>query len=552
MDNNINSIIANMPLELKVGQLFLLAYPGKDPSLIAPIVERYGIAGCYISQDNAETFEEARHITTSLQAMAKKTQSALPLIMGVDQEGAWGVLIPEAHIGPGNLALGAADNIAIVADMYRIFGEEMSSVGYNAIFAPCADVNFNPYSPIIGTRSFGNNPRAVADAVAAAVNAARNTGVLTAIKHFPGHGDTGLDTHRDIPIIDKSMSKLLAQDLLPFMAGIEAGSDMVMTSHILFPQIDKKNPATLSTKILNDLLRDRLKFRGVIISDSMNMGAIRRHYDPAESTVLALKAGVDIIMLSEEHYDHDSDYLKHQLASLEAVCKSVQTGVLSEECIDEKLRRIIAMKQHMFSQPIESTSDTMLSISQKKEIVNRAAREALAFFGNEDGMQVPTDATTLCVNATPRSAYVRLMNPRGIGPNQKKPGFDVFKETLISMGCSMQFLELDQAIAEHHTLDRVQTLILVTEDAPLPGEDLEKEVQQQFVLDCLKHYRAKCLIVGLRSPYELLHYGDDTRYLCAYSNRICSAEQVAYVIGNNEPIRHRKFSTEFGHQFRSP
>ncbi|MDR1106665.1 MAG: hypothetical protein LBL44_09935, partial [Treponema sp.] len=250
----IEEIINGMSPAQKAGQLFLMAYPGKDPRIARPLIERYGLCGCYISQDNAETFAEAKTFVPELQAMSMENHK-LPLLLGVDQEGAWGVLVPESHTGPGNLALGAADDPEIVNRMYWAIGKEMLSAGYNTVLGPCADVNSNPLSPIIGTRSFGEFPEKAARCVEAAVKGLLFSGSIATVKHFPGHGATEADSHRLIPEVNKSLEELKKQDLLPFLAGIKAGAHIVMTSHIKFPRIDSKWPATLSKIILEDILR---------------------------------------------------------------------------------------------------------------------------------------------------------------------------------------------------------------------------------------------------------------------------------------------------------
>lgn len=533
MNMEIKDVIASMPIEMKVGQLFLLAYPGKDPSKIAPLIEKFGICGCYISQDNAETFEEATKTSETLQKMASRTIHKLPMILGVDQEGAWGVLAPQSVTGPGNLALGAnMDTKTVVRDMYRVFGEEMLSVGYNTLLAPCADVNTDPRSPIIGTRSFGQNPLHVAELVHLAVEGARKTGILTTLKHFPGHGGTSGDTHREIPQVDKPLTALLKTDLLPFVSGIDAGADIVMTSHILYPLIDSSNPATLSRIILQDILREQLKFSGVILSDSMNMGAIRRFYDPADSAVMALKAGVDVVMLSEEHYDHGERYLEKQMASLERVCQAIHSGELSQEEIDAKLCRIISLKRRMLKR---DAFPPLLTMTEKMEISQRAATSAICLVRNDFHMwpiKISGDEgiACVCLNTTPRSAYEAITNPRGIGPNQAEPAYDALRRTLEGAGCRMKFLEMHQAKSQSKELENSKIILLVTEDYPLPGEDMEKKEQQKLVQKCLEQYREKCVIVGLRSPYELLEYRGSLTYLCSYSSRICSAEAVAKLL----------------------
>lgn len=554
MADGIQDIIASMSTEAKVGQLFLLAYPGKDPNRIAPIVEKYGICGCYISQDNAETFSEAARTSEALQNMAASyTSHKLPMILGVDQEGAWGVLVRSSTTGPGNLALGANKDKTVVRDMYRIFGEEMLSVGYNTLLAPCADVNTDPRSPIIGARSFGENPSKVAELVALAVEGARKTGILVTLKHFPGHGATSGDTHREIPHVDKTLDELLSTDLLPFIAGIQSGADIVMTSHILYPQIDGNNPATLSKIILQDLLRQRFKFNGVILSDSMNMGAIRCFYDPAESAVSALKAGVDVVMLSEEHYDHSEDYLSKQMTTLERVCQAIRSGDLSQKEIDAKLYRIISMKRrtlkavgHMCSS--SKDSPPLLTTAEKTAISEQAAMGGICLIRDDFNLwPVKIDAgeegSVICINATPRSSYSVITNNRGIGPNQTEPASDALRRIFKREGYPVKFFEMAEVTTADHTaeLEKATLILLVTEDYPLPGEDMEKSQQQDFVQHILNLHREKCLVIGLRSPYELLLYQGGLSYLCSYSSRTCSAEAVAKLLiegGQPKGINH--------------
>ena len=535
----VKDIIESMPIEMKVGQLFLLAYPGKDPNRLAPLVDKYGICGCYISQDNAESFEEAAVTSKKLQAMATShTGNKLPMILAVDQEGAWGFLVPHSQTGPGNLTLGANTDKTIARDMYRVFGEEMLSVGYNTLLAPCSDVNTDPSSPIIGTRSFGENPAKVAELVALAVEGAKKTGILVTLKHFPGHGATSGDTHREIPWVDKSLAKLLETDLLPFIAGIKAGADIVMTNHILYPQIDGQNPTTLSKVILQDILRQQLQFEGVVLSDSMNMGAIRHFYDPAESAVSALKAGVDVVMLSEEHYDHSGDYLSKQMSSMQRVYEAIRTGEISQEEVDAKLYRIISMKRRMLEQ--SSSTHVLLTMPEKLAISERAASGGVCLI-RDDFRLWPVKMTAneqmtgpgiICMNATPRHAYSVITNARGIGPNQTEPAYDALRNVFEKEGhCNIEFLELDEAKKlKSSSLEDARLILLVTEDYPLPGEDMEKKEQQEFVRHTLDLYREKCVIIGLRSPYELLHYQGKLTYLCSYSSRTCSAEAVARVL----------------------
>jgi beta-N-acetylhexosaminidase len=534
----IQTIIERMSPQQKAGQLFLLAYPGKAPQIIQPLIEKYGICGCYISQDNAGTFAEAEASTTALQAMSMENHN-LPLLLGVDQEGSWGILVPESHTGPGNLALGAALDDSIVKDIYRVFGKEMLSAGYNAILGPCADVNSNPRSPIIGTRSFGEFPERVACCVEAAVKGIRSSGNLAAVKHFPGHGATEADTHRLIPEVHKSLEELRKQDLLPFLAGIKAGAHIIMTSHIRYPRIDPEYPATLSKKILRDMLRTEMEFKGIILSDSMNMGAIRKFYDPAESTLLALKAGVDVVMLSEEHYDHSGAYLQKQIASIEIVKQAIESGDLSKDEVNEKLFRILDLKFN--NMVVKGSALKADETDEFIQIENRAAD--MGFTLLQKGLwPLPEKGLILCINASPRESYNNIVNIRGIGPNQAVPAFDTFRETCEKLSKDFCFIPYED-VGHPDTvsqLEKAAALVLVTEDYPLPGEDFQKEKQQSLVKTLAEKYRAKMIILGLRSSYELSLYPESVTYLCSYSSRTCSARQGAILLAER---REQVFGT---------
>ena len=537
------ALIKSMTPAQKAGQLFLLAYPGKDSQVIRPLIETYGICGCYVSQDNAHTFDEAEAMTSSLQAMSMKAQG-IPLLLGVDQEGAWGILVPESHPGPGNMALNAMDDVHAVAAMYELIGEEMLSVGYNAVLGPCSDVNSDPRSPIIGTRSFGEFPRDVAEAVSMAVKGARKTGILTCLKHFPGHGATSGDTHREIPFIDKPYEQLSTSDLVPFKAGIDAGAEIVMTSHIRYPQIDSENPATLSKKILQDILRNELGFCGLILSDSMNMGAIRKTYDPAQSTLLALQAGVDIVMLSEEHYDFETgDYLAKQLRSLELVEEAIKTGMLADDLVNEKLLRILDYKFNRMLVRKPRLSSQQLAQHARQEL--DTAKQAVTLL-QKRYWPLPAQGGIVCINATPVSSYRNIVNSRGIGPNQETPAFDSFIGEVQRLR-TMNVLSHEEAMKDLDSLQSATTLIVVTEDYPLPGEDFEKQAQQQLVKALCELYSEKLIIVGLRSPYELSLYPKQVTYLCAYSSRTCSAIAAARVLLEGREITpHAKLPVSVG------
>ncbi|MGB4572099.1 MAG: glycoside hydrolase family 3 N-terminal domain-containing protein [Rectinemataceae bacterium] len=523
------------PREL-AGQLFMLAFPGENPEAAIPMIEEYNLCGCYLSQDNASSFAHARELTAALNRAAWKRNPKAPLLLGVDQEGAWGVLVPESTTGPGNMALGAIPPDR-TEEMYRIIGKEMLDAGFTLLYAPCADVNTDPDSPIIGTRSFGENPDEVAAHVAAAVRGAMQAGILATIKHFPGHGSTHVDTHRSIPVVEKSRARLEEEDFLPFRAGIDAGVDAVMTSHILFTALDGEMPATLSPAILRGVLRKEMKFEGIVISDSMNMGAIRKNFSSGEAAILALKAGVDIVMLSEEHYDHSGEYLEKQKATIHAVEEAIISGRLSASEVMEKIGRILSAR--LRAEHIGEPSSTVVDV---KAIEDRIAYEACSLLIDKgDAWPVPDSPNVLYVNATPRSSYARIMNPRGIGPNQAEPGFDAFRRELSRLRPRARFMEHEDFRRGIDGMARLDRIVLLTEDYPLPGEDFDTVAQQSLVKDAIRMAPEKCVVVGLRSPYEVRGYSGLRTYLCAFSSRTCSARAAARALhdgkrGGKSPV----------------
>ena len=254
------------------------------------------------------------NLCNRLQSFAANTRLGIPLLLGCDQEGTWSVITAESAMGPGNMALGAGGDRQCAYDMYGVIARETSAVGLNVVLGPAADCNSNPHNSIIGMRSFGEKPELVAEMTAAAVRGLQDNGSVATLKHFPGHGDTTVDSHRGLPTVTRTRDDLMRIDLRPFAAGIEAGAKIVMTSHIIFSALDAEHPATLSPVILGDLLRGELGFEG--------LGRVRQHeyaFDEAQLRSDSMppskrfEAGVDLMMLAEEHYDHDaSQYLENQ------------------------------------------------------------------------------------------------------------------------------------------------------------------------------------------------------------------------------------------------
>ncbi|WP_085902839.1 glycoside hydrolase family 3 protein [Kiloniella majae] len=527
-------LIAKLTLEQKVGQLFMLAFGGKDLTYARKLVRERYISGFYISQDNAETVSEARNLTQTLQDETSSTILDLPLIFGVDQEGAWGVAVSETTTGPGNLALGAADDVSLTHEIYGIYAREMMACGYNVILSPCADINSNPDNPIIGPRSFGEDRDRVARHVKAAVDGALQNHIVCCGKHFPGHGDTSEDSHRLLPTVDRSLAYLLDQDLVPFQAAIDAGLPMIMTSHINFPQIDPDFPATLSPKIMHDLLRDKMGFQGVIVTDSMNMWGMRKNYDPAESAILALKAGCDIIMLSEEHYEHDeANYVAKQMATIDGVVKAVEEGDLNLDIVEDALERIFCLRiQLAMNTELCKTDRNDISGQKHRELADLAAEKAIRIVRDRSNL-LPLNGKVKLIGLSGSDAHQMVINTRGIGPNDPQAAFDVLCQEFKNSSSDIEILseeDLQEYLAGRRCFGEGDVVIGVTEDYPLPGMDYDVDFQKERLEKLVQMTEGKMVVCALRSDYELRSCPDLSTYVASYSSRACSARAMARFI----------------------
>ena len=413
---SISATIATMTTAEKVGQMFMLAFASDQLDEARILMADHLVGGAYISDENVPTAAAAVKLCNTLQSFARDTRLGIPLLLGADQEGAWSVMTAESAMGPGNMAIGATADPQQAYEMYSVIAQETSAVGLNVVLGPAADCNSNPHNSIIGMRSFGEKPELVAAMTAAAVRGLQDNGSIATLKHFPGHGDTRLDSHRGLPTVNRSRADLLRIDLHPFAVGIQAGAKIVMTSHIIFSALDPARPATLSPIILGDLLRGELGFDGLVVSDSMNMHSMKRNYDPADAAIQGFKAGVDLMMLAEEHYDHDAgQYLENQRALIRAVIEAVEDGRISAERVDDAVSRILRLK----TEAGWSTEPLPEDVSSIGGATNRAielsvARSAISIIRDENSLLPIAPAAPLTPDQHHRTQRLRCahQNPR--------------------------------------------------------------------------------------------------------------------------------------------
>ena len=525
---NIESTIQSMTTAEKVGQMFMLAFAADQLEEARILMEEHFVGGAYIGDDNVPTAAAALNLCNTLQSYARNTRQGIPLLLGADQEGTWSVMTAESAMGPGNMAIGAIGDPQQAYEMYKVIAKETAAVGLNTVLGPAADCNSNPHNSIIEMRSFGEKPELVAAMTRAAVRGLQDNGSVATLKHFPGHGDTQLDSHRGLPTVDRTRDELFRIDLLPFAEGIKAGAKVVMTAHIIFTALDSERPATLSPIILGDVLRGELGFEGMIVSDSMNMHSMKLNYHPADAAIQGFNAGVDLMMLAEEHYDHDANtYLENQRNLIRAVIQAVEAGRISRERVDDALRRILRLKSETgFSTDALPDNSALVGQESHRAIELDVARCAVSVLRDRRG-SIPIDASQpiTLINTTKRSAYDVLTNTRGIGPNQAKSAFDVFAATLRSECADVTLIAAEDCRPDD--LPQSGVIIAVTENYTLPGMDFDQSLQVKLIRQLQEHAGDRLIVVALRDPYELADFPEIDSYLCSFSFRPPAAKAAA-------------------------
>ncbi|MGQ9838068.1 MAG: beta-N-acetylhexosaminidase [Cyanobacteriota bacterium] len=332
--------LSTWSLEEKLGQLFWVYFEGPwlSPAL-EEMIREYHVGGLifYSIAGNIQTLPQVAQLIADAQA-----QASIPLWIGIDQEGGPVVRLREGvTVFPSAMAVAAAGSLEDAAAMAQVVGSELKSLGFNLNFAPVVDVNSNPHNPIIGIRAFGSNPKQVADYGLAMLRGYRQAGILCTPKHFPGHGDTQIDSHLGLPRVDRPLAELQATELYPFQALIQAGAEAIMTAHVVMPALGSNQPATLASEILSGWLRQRLRFTGVICTDSLTMGAIAQTYGIPEAAERAFKAGADILLFGADR-GFTPAVQKEAYAHL---LRGFRSGQLSLQQLDQSVQRILSLKR---------------------------------------------------------------------------------------------------------------------------------------------------------------------------------------------------------------
>ena len=367
----VEKLIENMPLKQKVTQMIMPDFRKwqeanqespqdltKVNAEVADAIDKYDFGGVILFAENVKETKQTLALTQDMQKAAienKANNGKIPLLLAIDQEGGIVYRLGTGTALPGNMAIGATNDPKLAKEAGQIIGRELSALGLNVDFAPVLDTNNNPQNPVIGLRSFSSDPNRVAYLGIPMMKGIQDYNVAVAAKHFPGHGDTAVDSHTGLPLVDKSLAELEKLELLPFKKAMDEGVDLLMTAHIQYPQIEKDQvvsketgekiyvPATLSDDILTGLVRKKYGYKGVIVSDAMGMDAIAKNFGEVEAVKMAIKAGVDLVLMPTT-LRSKADLSKIDTI-VDAVVDAVKTGDISEERLNESVRRILTLKE---------------------------------------------------------------------------------------------------------------------------------------------------------------------------------------------------------------
>ena len=336
-EDKLQKNIEEMSLNEKIGQMLIVGFDGQNinENIKSLILDNH-VGGVIFFSNNVESLEGVINLTNELKKI--NTSNKFPLFIAVDEEGGSVSRTPNEFLAiPSAQYIGAFDDENINYNIGKIIADELKQQGYNMDFAPSLDILSNPYNTVIGDRSYGETSDIVSRLGIKTMEGIRDSSIVSVIKHFPGHGDTDVDSHYGLPLVEKSLAELKELELIPFENAIKAGADAIMISHILLTKIDSENPATMSKEVITNVLRENMEFDGVVITDDMTMGAIIENYDIGEASVKSINAGADIILVCHGY--------ENELNVINSIKNAVKNNIISEERINESVYRILKLKE---------------------------------------------------------------------------------------------------------------------------------------------------------------------------------------------------------------
>ena len=543
--SRVEEIIDNMTLRQKITQMIMPDFrkwtldvntsDAEDFTVmndeVGKIIEDYDFGGIILFANNVKTTEQSFNLVHDMQEAATK-DNGIPLLIGIDQEGGIVYRLGSGSAMPGNMAIGATGSTEMSRNAGQIIGRELSALGINTNFAPDVDVNDNPNNPVIGLRSFGDDPEMVAELGVAMIQGMNDYNIIISAKHFPGHGNTATDSHTGLPVVNKTLDELKECELVPFQAAMDAGTDMFMVAHICYPKVDDTKvissktgeevgiPATVSKKILTDLVRNDMNYDGVLITDAMNMQGLSDIFGQVEASIRSIEAGIDILLMPCVLYDDEED-IKDLDAIIEGIENAVAEGRLTEERLEESVRRILTLKEKRGVLDYNASDYSL--------------EKANAAVGSEQNRQEEREISAAAVTVIKNDGYLLPLQPEegskvlllGAYDNEL-PGLELGMRRVqaesLAQGVEYESFRYSSATTEEELRAKIEAtdyVICISEvgsaSQMMPEHWITK--QPTLVSDISAELGKKCIIVSISKPYDVQHYDNADAIVAVYGNK---------------------------------
>ncbi len=499
----VEEIMSQMSLSQKIGQMFMIGFSGTSyTSTLDSVIKNYNFGNVIYMGANVANPATIAKMSNDLQSQMVAS-NLVPAFISIDQEG--GRVVRLSNGGThfiSNMAMLATNDVNNTYLQGLAVGKELRNYGINANFAPVLDVNNNPANPVIGARSYGENPFLVARYGVGLINGLRDSKVMATSKHFPGHGNTSVDSHSGLPVITSSKEDLYKIELAPFIASIGEGIDAIMTTHIIFTAIDSTLPATLSEKVLTNLLRNELGYDGIIVTDGMEMGALQSNFGNSnELAIKAVKAGVDMLLYTSNTTPRGAH---------SAIMECVQNGEITEERINESVRRILLkkLKYNLLEDYTAPNSDISDLLENNEKLNNDFAISSLTQMkGTFDGLSkeekilIISPKCNYTIDASLENNSLGCFASRYLRDN----GYDCDYYTISENATSSERSAISGMLS---TYDRI---IIATSNV-----STKNYTNTQNLVNQILRTKENTIVIALDTPYDYLGYMKLENYICVY------------------------------------
>lgn len=504
-NNWVEETLNSMSLRDKIAQMIISYSDGyelpensKEFRRLKNLVVNEKIGGIIYFKGNSV---EQAELTNKLQSL-----SEVPLLISADYERGTKMRLDDGSLFPNNMAIGASRRYDLAYRMGLLIAEECRSLGVHQNYAPVMDVNNNPDNPIINVRSFGENPELVSMMGINMIKGLQDGGVIATAKHFPGHGDTDVDSHNDLPVLNFPMDRLRNLELIPFKSAIDSGVKSVMTAHLSFPELEKRKyiPASLSDKIVNDILINELGFRGLVITDALNMAGVTKHLSVKEVAILAVEAGIDLILMPQGEKE-----------TIDAILKAVKEGKFSEDRINISVRKILESKKwlKLNENKIADIDNIGNIINNENEIKlsQEIADASITLVKNIDNVlpfnKTGYKYTVISINNTQdtngEEYFMKLLN--------ETTGFNISKSYNLKSDSDVNYILNEIANKDIYLIPVFSRVKIKTGTVGIPESQI-KLINTLIINGC------KVIVISFGNPYLLKNFEDVDGYVCAYGD----------------------------------